>query len=122
MKAPLRSLFTYSLISKVVAMHDRVAERNYRAVLEVACMVDNLKGVAAEVANYRALHGVSDEMHQRLLEEVPQCRHRPFRDPVFNAALRDATASASSVEPAARAGRNSLGSNSSQKFLDRLSG
>merc|ERR1711924_132933 len=85
---PLKSLFADALVSKVVAMHQRASLRNYRAVLEVACMVDNLEGVANEVAGYRVRHGVSTDVHERLLEEVPQCRHRPFREPVLGGALK----------------------------------
>lgn len=80
MQAPVKSLFSDALVSKVVAMRERASTQNYRAVLEVACMVDTLEGVADRVTGYRARHGVSDDVHRRLLEEVPQCRHRPFRD------------------------------------------
>lgn len=78
LRRPLERTFACMLAGKVVAMNERLQRRNYRAVLEVACVLDEQPGIIEGVEQYRRQHGVSDELHRTLLEEVPQCIHRPF--------------------------------------------
>jgi len=79
MENALDSVFTQSLTSKLASMNGTAKIRNYRAILEVACIVSSEPGVAASVRMYRAHHDVSEHSHDLLLEELPQCSHRPFR-------------------------------------------
>ena len=67
-----------SLKSKVDSMYDQLRDQNYRAVLEVACQLDDVDGISARVAEHRRANGISAETHARLLDELPQCGHRPF--------------------------------------------
>lgn len=79
MRAPLESIFANALFQKALAMDEHTKIRNYKAVLEVACGLDSVDGVGEATANFRSRHGVSDELHDRLLDEVPQCADGPFR-------------------------------------------
>lgn len=79
MKAPLERVLADSLASKLVGMNQRARARNYRAVLEVACQLEESEALAAKLAKYRGWHEVSDELHLRLVDELPQCVHRPFQ-------------------------------------------
>lgn len=79
LRVPLERIFMDTLAAKVVAMNEQVRARSYQAVLEVACTLDGRDGMAAGVAEYRSRHAVPDELHARLMEELPQCAHKPFR-------------------------------------------
>eukprot|EP00929_Paragymnodinium_shiwhaense_P112925 TRINITY_DN81197_c0_g1_i1.p1 TRINITY_DN81197_c0_g1~~TRINITY_DN81197_c0_g1_i1.p1 ORF type:complete len:363 (+),score=79.43 TRINITY_DN81197_c0_g1_i1:181-1269(+) len=75
----LDSVFTQSLTAKLASMNEQAKVRNYRAMLEVACLVSSEVGVDKSVRSYRSRHRISEETHDSLLEELSQCIHRPFR-------------------------------------------
>lgn len=81
MRAPLERVFADRLAAKLVGMNRHAVKRNYRAVLEVACQLDEHEGIAGRLAEYRRRHDVPDEVHLRLVDELPQCVHRPFQLP-----------------------------------------
>lgn len=75
----LERLFSSSLAAKAAAMGETAKVRNYKAVLEVACTLDEHDGISVGVEDYRVRHQISVEVHEALMEEIPQCVHRPFR-------------------------------------------
>lgn len=79
LRAPLEKLFSGTLATKALAMDDTLPLQNYRAMLEVACTLDEFEGISEGVQEYRVQHGVSAELHAQLMEELPQCVHKPFR-------------------------------------------
>eukprot|EP00927_Polykrikos_kofoidii_P032322 TRINITY_DN27576_c0_g1_i1.p1 TRINITY_DN27576_c0_g1~~TRINITY_DN27576_c0_g1_i1.p1 ORF type:complete len:470 (-),score=94.83 TRINITY_DN27576_c0_g1_i1:70-1431(-) len=79
MRKSLNSVLHDALVKKLAAMNDVTKARSYRAVLEVACLVDEQAGISEGVAAYRSRNGIDDNLHAQLLDELPQCVHKPFR-------------------------------------------
>lgn len=78
LKAPLERLFSKTIAKKAITMSDRAKVLNYRAVLEVACTLDMVDGISDGVEKFRQKNGLSIEVHEQLMQELPQCVHMPF--------------------------------------------
>mmetsp|Transcript_112995 Transcript_112995/g.319635 ORF Transcript_112995/g.319635 Transcript_112995/m.319635 type:complete len:376 (-) Transcript_112995:186-1313(-) len=78
MRGALDGVFADRLTSTLASLNHGAKLRNYRAVLEVACLLDQQQGVAVRVSEYRERHGIGDDVHSAFMEELPQCMRRSF--------------------------------------------
>jgi len=79
LRAPLERIFSDALAAKFAAMIRQIEAHKYQAALEVACTLDDRAGIASGISKIRGQYGISLEDHVRLMEELPQCAHKPFR-------------------------------------------
>lgn len=73
LREALQTIVARALVVRMSQSNQAAKNHQYRAMLEVVCTGDDDPRVAAQIAEYRYWHRISDEDHELMVSSLPRC-------------------------------------------------